>query len=241
MRLTHGVLVVLVGCGGAPVRPAGSVVLSQVCDGERCTVSASAVFSSAPSRCTKAAVAGCRVTECERVGDALNGEEVSAGDIEVAGLRTGPLTLRGGSVSFSGRAWEGGETLTVSAPGGVVPAFSAELVAPREVKLEATGGGTLRRGADFTVLWDDAPMTPVSVTVMSAKPKARWVVVSCTFATSPAVVPAAALKHLHRSDDGYTVSLMLTPAVERSVVVGEWDVGVSAETGGFATFLTTSD
>lgn len=264
------VVLLTLACDGAS-RP-GTILVHQGCasatSDELCSVSAQAYFfESAPPviGCTRTTVASCEVFACEFSG-IVRPESVlhNAGTVTIDGLRSGPLSVqfldgRYMTDSRLARGWLGGETLNVSASGADVPAFSnAQLVAPGDVELTAPACpegkcGTFSRAADLPIAWNAAAGTSAQVSLMS-RGVSRMVNVSCDFATSPGLVPAAAMSRLldpppapqHQGPGIPSVGiggpwLTVTAKSETAVSAGAWDIRVLALITGSGSSFTLQD
>ena len=260
-------------CDGG--RDPAVVLVQQSCattpNGEHCSVSAQAYFFDPPPEridCTRTTLSSCVVLECEHSGVALP-EPVArnAGTVTIDGLLEGPLSvafLDGGYPTAwrRTRGWHGGETLTVSASGGDVPAFSdVRLNAPGDIELTAPpcrAGhcGAFSRAADLPIAWKAPAGTGLHVT-LSSTGVAGTVHITCDFATSPAVIPAAAMSRLlirppelQHTGPGAPLGgqggingpwLFVAPMTETTVSAGAWDVRVVALTNPHGLGFTVED
>lgn len=162
----------------------------------------------------------CRVTDCTtQPSDAGTPtyETVGAGTIQVLGANQ-PLSLTpdsGGSytaITGQERLWSGGETLTVSASGGEVPAFQETLFAATPVTLSSPSlpapgtPMTLSTSGPLHVAWSGGMGGTVTAMLTRSITGAttRSVMLMCTFpATDGAgTVPASAMAAIPAGPDG---------------------------------------
>jgi hypothetical protein len=130
-----------------------------------------------------------------------------------------------------------GDTITASATGGMVPAFSGEsVVVPNAITITAPacGGGDcggVDRSADYSVTWTGT--TPnVQVILSSIKSDAGVLTeVFCNFASSPGVVPAEMLSHLNSSSDDFNGYVEISAAGATSFDAGNYFVIFSVTNG----------
>lgn len=117
-------------------------------------------------QCATSVVEGCELRRCEAGLDPLpEGAAADAGPITVEGLRDGVLTFRAyrtahdPSILSERRFWEGGERVSIRAPGadGGAPAFDLGLTAPEPVRVTTRGApdaSRVVRGRDgYDVAW----------------------------------------------------------------------------------------
>jgi hypothetical protein len=94
--------------------------------------------------------------------------------------------------------WSGGETLAVSAAGGVAPAFDLSMKAPAQIVLTApvlTGTPlVIARGADMSVTWTGGTAGTLFVIELAATDPDHAYIIECTFdaAAGNGTIPAAA-------------------------------------------------
>jgi hypothetical protein len=218
-----------------------------------CGGSASAAFStstfSGSTNCTTSTVGDCQVIDCPPgnsdagssfTGDGGTGAMLdSAGDITIAGsLVDGGITLTyanglyHSSAPLTGRYFNGGATLTVSAAGATVPAFSGKSVtAPGDITITAptcatSMCGTISASSDFNVTWTGTATT-VRTTVISSKSGAGSATLFCNFASSPGTIGAAAMSKL-RSGSGATNFISVVPVGTTTFNAGDYSVTFTA-------------
>ena len=232
------------GVADAGISKSGTINLTQSCPSPSpCFGFANASFytlQNAQSQyaCTYSTQGSCSVGVCSATdAGTFNAAPESAGVITIAGTLGGDLSLNfdsdGGYVQayVQRTVFQGGETLTVSAAGAAVPAFSGKSVtAPSDVVLTApaltvsTGfWAPLSRSSDYQVAWADAGTAPVVANFQATKGGAL-VLVSCTFMSSPGTVPAAAVNMLSGSSDGYQTFLSIGPETSTTFKAGDYSV-----------------
>ena len=177
------------------------------------STSVTASFFDGPGRsdCTTSQLGACTTSVCP------SGVSTGGGAGGMPQPDAGSISVAGGSraVSLSPKAdgtyaqtdstyalWNGGETLTVSGAGGLVPMFSATVTAPAlNAQLTAptapTPGAALNiaRGTDLTLRWTGAGNTTLDLTLGNNPGAGSYSSVTCSFPASAgsATVPAAAL------------------------------------------------
>jgi hypothetical protein len=160
-----------------------------------------------PMISTSREVGPCQYTGFSSLAGAGTATPRSAGVITVDGAKV-PITLTPamptpGYPPFQSPMplWSGGETITVTAAGADVPAFTAHATAPARVTVTAPAAGmlTLPRSADLTVTWTNGGAGEVHLT-LDADPSAplQGSSLDCRFPSSAgtATVPSAALQLL---------------------------------------------
>jgi hypothetical protein len=166
------------------------------------------------------------------------GKPPNAGAITVTGARaplsfaptsSGPYTV----YSSASALWVGGNTLTIDAAGGDVPAFKGTLTAPSPVTITspaATNPVVIDRTRDFAVAWAGGGAGQVVLTLTTTPPKAGQprTSVTCRFpvASGQGAAPAAALATLP-AGDGH---LGLVVGADTELKAGNWPVTLSATT-----------
>jgi hypothetical protein len=105
----------------------------------------------------------------------------------------------------SGKLWRGGETLMVSAAGGVVPAFSQGVNAPAALTVIAPASGTLSidPSHDYNVTWG----TPISDDVEVDLTMDAGDSLSCRFSGGDlmGVLPSLALSLVHSGSGSWSI------------------------------------
>ena len=198
------------------------------------TLVARAVFypSVAASGCSVTSIEGCTLETCTAPGAPPS--YASAGSIAIAGGLY-PLVLQpdtggvyvpasdGGSLTL----WHGGEGLIVTSSGGAVPAFAADLVAPRQVTVLTKMPTQIPRGGALPFSWFGASAGSLAVDLMTSAAAASYYL-ECQLDVGAAagVIPQAALAALPAGVGRLTIS-----TVSRSITsAGSWQVDVFAQT-----------
>jgi len=229
------------GAGGGAPANSGSILLMQACTAG-CFGFVSAQFPLRPAGCTSTTQGSCTLTDCPTgSGTPRFG---SAGAITVTGtVVDGGITLNdfgdGGYPSIvSGRLWTGGETLTVSGAGGTVPAFSGKtVVAPSDVAFTqpacpAGSCGPLSKGTPLTIAWTGGAGASAYVLISQTNLTGLGTrSLACTFTSSPATVPVAALAGLGEADAGFTTDLVVAGANVTTFEAGDFSVKFAAQSG----------
>jgi hypothetical protein len=209
---------------------------------EYCESGASAFFTRAMpagAHCSSSTVGACTVQSCAPSdGGVSSGAQDSAGTLTLTGTDAGTLTLNFDAgypnVVALIALWAGGETLTASATGATVPAFSGKTVlAPNPVTVTTPACnlgscGTVDRSADFTLSWTGGAATNVVATLSSTKSGATGTVITCTFTSSPGTVPTAALMQLGKSSDGYLDAFSVSAINSTNFTAGSYAVTLRA-------------
>jgi hypothetical protein len=253
--------------GGSTIVKGGAISLSQsglvIAGVTYYSSSASAAFYTATvtgsSNCTTTTLGGCTVTECIIPADAGTATPVppeSAGDITLTGPSLkladgGVVTLKFSDAGYSAAAtstkfWAGGDTLTATAVGATVPAFTSQHVtAPTDLTLTAPtcasfACGAFSRTADLPVTWTGGTASAVTV-MLSSTSAAKSVLVLCKPASSPTTVGSAAMAKLGQSDAGFSNFFGVTPSNTNTFTAGAYSVSLSASgAGGLGTFTTSN-
>jgi hypothetical protein len=214
------------------------------------------------SQCAITTAGSCTVTECNLSGG-------SAGDGGVAvPPNAGTLTITGGQISgaltltptntngsytapvLQSRIFSPGATLSVSATGGAVPAFSGKTVqAPPDLTVTAPAFDgqnrtSLSRAGALSVGWTGAGPGSVQVALTTSQQYVRSVSAVCMFpaAGGGAQVPAAVMGKLDRANNTTIYgSMTITPVEETAFQSGGWDIAFRAQGTGKAGLFTTSD
>jgi hypothetical protein len=229
----------------------GTVYFQQCAGGSLCqsaTFDFFAAFgpdSSSNQGCTVTTSGACSSYDCS--GTQTSPPGVSAGVLAIsggsipAGLTVSPDPSNNYEYEDSGTLFTAGQTLTVSATGGTVPAFGpVSIVAPALPTLltpAAASGGTYTIGtkADLDVAWSSN--TPGSQVIFEAASNDSTRYFTCLWDASvgKAVVPQSMLTPLVGEGTGYVVYGQYTST---TLQVGAYSVSVSAlpYAGGTATF-----
>jgi hypothetical protein len=258
-----GILLLACACSGGENR-IGTIRLTSQNNGMSWG-SARFVTLPAVGQCATSMIDGCEVTECVDEGTPTVSTLHSAGDITVAGVHVdGGLVIKWydsapectqdcpayvSPPDFLPALWDGGETLTASAAGQSVPAFSGKTVtAPKAITVTApncpgvglpTGCG-LSRATDLTVAWTGGADTSVQATLTS-NTQTRHVAVTCRFASSPGTIGAAAMAKLDKDDAGHSNFLWIYGSNQTTFTAGGYDVTLEASNSEFGTFVTFSN
>jgi hypothetical protein len=193
-------------------------------------------YSGAGGPCSHRAVGACTLHRCPRTdmgGGAMTGPPrtpTSAGTLTLTGLGTMPIDLPVGATQ-SPVAWNGGETLSVQATGGMVPAFNISVVAPAHTKVltpqrPAMGNLTVDRSKGFTVTWMPVPSGTMQLFIGGDLPDAFVSLVCETPATSGTYTFAPdALSSLGTSTSIGTGAQVLSRG---SMTAGDWPITMEA-------------
>ncbi len=254
------------GSGGGPAGPTttkgGSVTLSQsvFTVGGMDYVSGSVVaafstiVSSGPpnsgTSCTTQTVGSCTSSRCVTVdaGTPVDAgftlTQDSAGVITIAGTKLdGGVTLvpsadnTYAALSATSRLSAVGDTLTVSAAGATVPAFSGKtVVTPASVTVTAPGCaasncGSIPRNAPLLVTWTGGTVGTVTVSAFVGV-GAETSIVQCSYDASAGTgtVPTAALGTLPAGMGSFSVSV----ANKTTFTAGSYDVSLAVQGSGVA-------
>jgi hypothetical protein len=200
-----------------------------------------------PPFCDGGTEGSCSWTSCGRpdAGTSVDAGltiESSAGDVTVSGIRVdgGAVTLRWNTTTMryesfgvenSGPLFTGGETLTASAPGDTVPAFTRTLTAPSRITVTQPaclldGCGALDRSTPYRVNWSGGTQGTVTVALFG-NDGTNSISVSCTapIAAGTLSVPTSLLAHLPGSSMAY---LSISTMNEASFSAGDWATQFSA-------------
>ncbi|HEU4405660.1 MAG TPA: hypothetical protein VFS43_10250 [Polyangiaceae bacterium] len=232
--------------GGGPPPKSGRIYAASAKTPASAYTNATASFAAeaVPSPCIELAKAGsCLAYRC---GTGTAGATVSAGTVTLVGGDK-PITLQpeegtGYYPFYSDIAtglWNGGETLTFAASGGLVPAFQGTLVAPSQVFVTAPAvpaGApptfTIDRASDLPVAWVGGGSGDVQA-LLSAGPPGETTQVICDFASGSGagVVPPALLALLPPGDGSFVVSTLSW----KTIAAGEWSIFLIAQSLATAT------
>jgi len=213
--------------------------------------------SASAGSCTDKTEGTCRILECLGNGDALSG---------TAGLTSfGKLTIAGGSraVELAANAgrytpdvepqrglFEGGEQLTVAAPGDPMadtPPFSQKLTAPKPLWLSLPSprpGDNLDIPAstELKFAWKTGgPGSQITVT-LTGQSTGRTVSATCAYDGAPgaATIPPAVLKTIPAGEGLLTVEASASVAIAPQLAPrSPWKVGISVRSpmGSMRTYL----
>ncbi len=186
--------------------------------------------------CTEQPSGPCILYRCTPRPGASTRPAPHAGVVQLTGL-TQPLSLTPAtdgsypaSILQTTSLWAGGETLTASAPGASVPAFTTSVTTPRRITLSAptlpTGDWMIDRAQPIALTWSGATAEDLIVTlgVITLGP----LELECVFPASAgsATLPAAALGLLPAGDAYYT----MVSRTRRQLDVSDWRITLRADT-----------
>jgi hypothetical protein len=227
--------------GSSPRLGRGSVLIQQYdhgVSGELTTFSVQASFYKEPeySGCKESDVGSCHITDCRSL-DPDGGppyEFVSAGVIQVTGAGEPISLIPNGSGPYTA-VWEeeprlaGGETLTLSAAGDVIPAFQGSLLGVTPVTLTspalpASGNLAVSTKADFNFTWTGGTGGIVSATLMRDSGADR-LEITCSFpdTAGSGAIPASALAAIAPGSNG---SFVLQGGDMETLDVSGWAVSL---------------
>ncbi len=252
------------GGGGADNPNQGGISVEKTCADVMgtmaCNFSSGTFFAKGvapPERsCVSSTSGSCNVLDCLYADDGgapPDSTQVSAGTISVAGtLVDGGVMMTfsadGGyfdgysAVFTSYSPWRGGETLTVSATGATVPAFTDKTVtAPADLIVTTPACpqgdcGAIDGTAAFHLTWTGARAAHVSL-ISTDLAVFRSVFITCDFASSPASIPADVMTKVGKTADGYDNSLNVETLTTTGFNAGEYAVTFSAVTWGLVANL----
>jgi hypothetical protein len=137
-------------------------------------------------------------------------------------------------------SWNPGDTLSVSASGGLVDPFQASVVAPPAFAgvspdLEITGQIVVRLDQDFTATWTPPAAATGVVTLQLFDPTGFYVECSVPDASGSVTAPAATLGNFISGDSGYVT---LSRLASQPIQVANATITLTAEATdpGLATF-----
>lgn len=146
-------------------------------------------------------VGGCQYVSCDYTG-ASSGFAASAGTIQIDGTSP-PITLTSGAYVVpptSGKLWSGGETLSATSTGGVVPPFALSMVAPDAITITAppwpgpVNPLVVDKSKSLVISWSAGAVGNVQIVLGDDAQASNSVTVTCTFdetAGSGSIDPAA--------------------------------------------------
>jgi len=193
---------------------------------------ASAAFFD-PVGCTVSRAGGCELTECPTGTAQL--PQRSAGTLTFGGLVDGGVQVEFAMGTYSaqlpGQAFSFGTTLTVTASGGDVPAFSASVTAPEGTMLTTpvcpnSTCGAVSRSQPLEVTWTAPTFGSAVVELGAANGQIRCVV---SASSRRATIPVALLAKLPAGQGVLTVG----GASATTVPAGDWDVTFTARDTAF--------
>jgi hypothetical protein len=195
--------------------------------------------------CSTVTIGECVVSRCpeEQPGDCASGsscgpQPASAGVISLTGGSV-PVSITPTDATYSSyigndsTLWTGGQTLTISAAGATVPAFSVNLAAPSQAIIQSptpTVSGisatlAVQVANDLPLVWTGNVGTLVIGFNQTPSPEpSSTTSVTCRFPASAgrATVPAGALSTLKPGMGSFSASVVS----DRTVNVGGWSIDV---------------
>jgi hypothetical protein len=223
--------IVLGACADRPAPNYGSINVDNYVRG----AGAVAGFFTQPDPCTTVeSLDRCELVECVKDD---SGRYASAGTLTIVGTRE-LISLAPspdgayGTFQSQNALYAGGETLTFSAAGSDVPAFTGNIIAPAQMQIMSAtvlppGPGdfdpVIEKSQDFIVTW--AAPTFGTVEIMMADPVLEHQL-RCRFETSAgtATIPAATLMKLRTNLGWFAVGTLGTS----ELVAGDWSVKLRA-------------
>ncbi len=186
--------------------------------------------------CTEQPSGACTLYRCSPRPGASTRPAPHAGIIQLTGLTQAlsftPATDGSYPVSIlqTSSLWTGGETVTASAPGASVPAFTASVTTPHRITLGApalpTGDWLIDRTQPIVLTWSGASAEDVIVTLGANT--VDPLELECVFPASAGTgtLPAAALGLLPAGDAYYGI----VTRTRRQVDVPAWRITLRADT-----------
>jgi hypothetical protein len=165
---------------------------------------------------------------CAPCGPVPMGTPESAGNLVITGGKK-PISLTPPYAPFSdlmNTLWLGGETLTISAQGDVVPSFSGTLVAPTSFALttpDVSAATTpIPLSKDLLLTWTGGGSAEVTVNFVAIEPS-----LLCSFPAGPgqAVIPHEVFGNYSPNT---TAELSVGVSATASIAVSDWSILVSA-------------
>jgi hypothetical protein len=173
--------------------------------------------------CTTTSSGACTLTECPPANtDAGTPQPVTpptAGNITISGgKRTVTLSPKAdGSypteVDSMKALYAGGETLTVSAAGAQVPAFSTTLTAPARIKVSTMPPTSITRSAGFPIAWSGGNTGEVTLGLYAGT---SWITCSAPATSGSAVIPGTLLGKLPAGAATYNAILRAAKHLDAS-------------------------
>lgn len=202
------------------------------------------------ANCSRSTVGACQSATCTfpdagvpaQDGGVVVDAVASAGTIDILGgiVAVQLVPQDGGSyptINGTSSLFNGGETLQITASGGVVPAFTTSLDAPaRTVVSTPDGGVQVFRDQPLTLTWTPSSIGELRFSFQTSNASSPFEapseidLVACSFPVSAgtAEIPAEALQTL-RAGSG---TLSFDRVNEKVLTVGDWDVTVRATASG---------
>jgi hypothetical protein len=155
---------------------------------------------------------------------------VSAGTVTITGgsaaAVTMPFDVDNGYFSVAqGLSYAPGDQLTISASGGVVPAFSGQLAFPAPLTV-TSGTPTVVKKSGFTATWN-ATTSPVVIGISQYPSGAPKLNISCTYdgATGTGAIPASALSDLMTT---VSVGVLVSAETNVTMMAGDYPADLRA-------------
>lgn len=223
--------------GEAEGSKSGSIVIVQTRDDSGVEYSAVGGFAKgASSSCTTTASQNnCEVVDCS--GDDDPGTDVSAGTITVTGgtndLTMQPTTTNSTilySASNEEELWDGTQTLTFSAAGDTVPAFSTDVSPPADVTLQSPAlpaqGSPLQVDAssDLDIEWDTSNLSSGRFTVLLGRTTANSVRCDWSATSGSQTIPSSLLSDI---EDVPSPTYSFSVEAGQTVTTGDYEVAIS--------------
>ncbi|MGZ3442796.1 MAG: hypothetical protein ACXVDD_24915 [Polyangia bacterium] len=186
--------------------------------------------------CTTQTVAGCATRSCTLIMDlgvTPAFDPVTAGVVTIGG-GSAPVTIMPASDNSYASAsaadlWQGGETLTATAPGGVAPGFTLSTLAPHVVTFTAPAGPVmLTSGQDLVLSTTSTDTLKVGYNIIfDQQMPVTTLDVSCplTGAGGSVTVPGAALA---LAPKGKTFNLSASITTNNMIDLSGWTISFSA-------------
>lgn len=244
---------------GTPEIGRGAVQLVQTPNPVMATHSMRAVFTAVgvSDDCVITDLDPCILTECTRTPPAVGDAGIADGGLPDAGTPSFPsagmITTTGGLIDVSvtpgadglypvtggvGPVFGGGESLTMTALGEGIPAFSGNVVAPGSISLTApslmTTPLSIERSADLTFTWTAGPTDPGLVIALLSGSEtdgagvSRDVALSCAFGGSGTSGTILASHLANLPGGGASGTLTVVSANIERVTASGWMIDLSA-------------
>jgi hypothetical protein len=244
------------GGGTASSTKSGSITITQTPDiiGTGFTFTGIADFNTVTSAatgsgCTTTVASNCTTIVCvpSDGGTSAVVTNQSAGVVSVTGVKGSALMISPGAgnvytaATGSTQLWDGGEMLTASAPGAVVPAFSGKtVVAPSVVGVTApacslASCGTIMRSSPLAFTWTNGTQGTINASATTVK-NGVTTYINCTFAATAGTgtISAAVLGQLDQTVDGGIGVITLNNTNVTTFSAGDYSVVYTATNASLA-------
>jgi hypothetical protein len=201
-----------------------------------------AAFTTDP-HCVKATIGACTTEKCPVTPTATT---LNAGPITITGTQPSvilKINTTGRYTGFLGTTalWQGGETITASAPGATASPFTLMVRAPTTIKVTSpaaptSGQMTINRGQPFVAHLSGSTAGSIAFLATSTDATNTYrATVNCLYPGSATsfTVPASALAVLPAGTNGSSVEISSSSA--SSTRSGEWSIVMSATSDAQAT------